>query len=870
VRRLIVLVLGILSLASSPAAAAEFENYGIESVGASLSTTQAGAHPEFDTSFRMKTDAVGFPFAQTRDIEVDLPPGLLANLAAFPRCTVLQFQSEGCPFESQLGIVEINAHGLGTFIEPLYQLAPGPDSVARFGFYAAIYPNVINVRVRSESDYGASAVAEGLLSAFPPVEATTTIWAVPADKSHDPLRIMPAEANEGKAPPGGGRPSNLAPMPLTVNPTYCDGPLSVFFTATSYQLPFLPSSKSASIAPISGCGKLGFAPSFTATPTTREASMPSGLTATLTLPQNEAVNGLATSHLRRASVTFPKGMTIAPGAAEGQLACSDAEAGYKSRRPARCPAASKLGNAEIDVPALERPLEGGLFLRTPEPGNLFRVWLIADDLGLHLALPGELEVDKATGQITSAFLEMPQAPVREAKVEVFGGPRAPLATPPSCGPHESRWEFTPWSGTAPVSGRTTMTIDQGCAGGGFDPKLSGGSINPRAGAFSSFVTKFTRESREQNIAAFEVTLPTGVLAKLRGVERCEGIQAQRGDCPPDSRVGKATVAAGPGPSPLWLPQPGRDPIEVYLSGPYRGAPLSLVVKAPAQAGPFDLGNVVTRVAVRVNPQTARATAIADPLPQFLEGVPISYRVIQAELDRPKFAVNPTSCAEKKLLAKLTSDQGATATASARFQVGNCRELGFKPRFSLHLEGKTNRGANPRLRAVLRARPGDANLSYASVALPRSAFLDQSHIRTICTRVQFAAGRCPKASIYGHARAITPLLNRPLVGPVYLRSSKHLLPDLVIALKGEIDINAVGRIDTIRGGIRTTFETVPDAPFTKFVLDMRGGKKSLLVNSRNLCKAHARADVTFEAHNGKTRVLKPLVRDDCPNTAHGKR
>jgi hypothetical protein len=872
VRRGIVLaiVLGMLLLFSSPAMAAEFEKYGIESVGASLSTNQAGDHPEFDTSFRMKTDGVGFPFAQTRDVEVDLPPGLLANLAAFPRCTVLQFQSEGCPFESQLGIVEINAYALGSFIEPLYQLSPGPDGVARLAFYAAIYPNVINVRVRSESDYGASAVAEGLLSAFPPVEVTTTIWAVPADKSHDALRITPEEANEGKAPPNGGRPSNLAPRPLTVNPTHCDGPLPVLFTATSYQLPFLPSSMSASIGPISGCGKLGFTPSFSATPSTREASAPSGLTAVLKLPQNEAVNGLATSHLRHARVTFPSGMTIAPGAAEGQLACSDAEAGYRSRRPAACPAASKLGEAEIDVPALERPLQGGLYLRTPEPGNLFRVWLIADDLGAHLALPGELEVDKATGQITSAFLEMPQAPVREARVEVFGGPRGPLATPPSCGTHESSWEFTPWSGTAPVSGRAAMTIDQACAGGGFTPKVSGGSISPRAGAFSSFVTKLTRESHEQNIAAFEVTLPTGVLAKLRGVRRCEGIQAQRGDCPAASRIGRATIATGPGPSPLWLPQRDRDPIEVYLAGPYRGAPLSLVVNAPAQAGPFDLGDVVTRVAVRVNPQTARATAVTDPLPQFLEGVPITYRTIHAQLDRPRFALNPTSCAEKVLRAKFTSDQGANATSSTRFQVGGCRELGFRPRLSLRLKGKTNRGAHPRLRAVLRARKGDANISHVSVALPRSAFLDQAHIRTICTRVQFAAENCPKGSIYGRARAITPLLDKPLVGPVYLRSSKHVLPDLVLALKGEIDINAVGRIDSAKGGIRTTFATVPDAPVTKVVLNMQGGSKGLLVNSRNLCAAPARADVALEAHSGKARVLRPLLKDDCAKTNKRRR
>ncbi|HEX3609887.1 MAG TPA: hypothetical protein VHU14_09525, partial [Solirubrobacterales bacterium] len=311
------------------------------------------------------------------------------------------------------------------------------------------------------------------------------------------------------------------------------------------------------------------------------------------------------------------------------------------------------------------------------------------------------------------------------------------------------------------------------------------------------------------------------------------------------------------------PQPGKDPTAVYLSGPYKGAPYSLVVKTPAQAGPFDLGTVVVRAGIFVDPSTAQVTAKSDPLPQILEGVPISYRTIHVDIDRPDFALNPTSCDPMSIDGAVTSDRGAVANASDRFQVGGCAGLGFKPSLATHLSGGTHRGTHPRLQAVLRARPGEANIGRAAVTLPHSEFLDQSHIRTVCTRVQFVASECPEASIYGRAKAITPLLDQPLEGPVYLRSSNHELPDLVVALSGQVKFNLVGRIDAVpSGGIRTTFESVPDAPVSKFVLTMQGGKKGLLVNSTNICARHDRLVARFDGQNGKVHDIEPLLKNDC--------
>jgi hypothetical protein len=292
----------------------------------------------------------------------------------------------------------------------------------------------------------------------------------------------------------------------------------------------------------------------------------------------------------------------------------------------------------------------------------------------------------------------------------------------------------------------------------------------------------------------------------------------------------------------------------------------LVFRVPVQAGPFDLGTVVTRAAAFVDPQTTQVTVTSESLPQILEGVPITYRTIHVDVDRSGFALNPTSCGATSVEAKLDSSSGTVATASDRFELGGCRELGFKPRLRIRLRGKTHRGGHPRLRATLVARPGDANIARAQVSLPRSEFLDQAHIDTVCTRVQFAEERCPPGSVYGHARALTPLLDYPLVGPVYLRSSSHELPDLVAALRGpasqpiEVDLN--GRIDSVRGGIRTTFEAVPDAPVSKFVLEMKGGHKGLLVNSTEICRRKHHAAVKLAGHNGALTRFAPALASGC--------
>ena len=457
--------------------------------------------------------------------------------------------------------------------------------------------------------------------------------------------------------------------------------------------------------------------------------------------------------------------------------------------------------------------------------------------------------------------------MREARLLFKSGLRAPLTTPDRCGIYRTEYEFAPWSGGPAVKGSSPVSISEGCDTGGFHPKLSAGTLDPAAGEHSPFVFTLTREDGEANLSSFDISLPKGIAATFKGVARCEGADAAGGNCPAASKIGHVNAAVGVGPVPLWVPQAGKRPTAVYLGGPYKGGPLSIVAVVPKQAGPFDFGDEVLRSAIYVDPLTAQATIETDPLPQMIEGIPIGYRALHVVTDRPNFTLNPTGCAGKEIEASVDSASGGSASLSTPFAAANCAHLAFKPRLSLKLKGGSRRGAHPALTATYRPRGGDANASSLVTLLPHSAFLDQAHIRTICTRVQYAAGeghgtQCPPGSIYGHVKAFTPLLDEPLEGPVFLRSSNHNLPDMVLALHGLVDIEAVGRIDSKNGGIRASFESIPDAPLSKVVLEMQGGKKGLIVNSTNVCRGKHRADIDLTGHNGKSATIHPELKAAC--------
>jgi hypothetical protein len=875
------LVLGTIGAFAAMAGAAEFERYGVEEVSASLSSPQAGAHADFTTYFKLSQEK-GKPFALTRDIEVHLPPGMIGNPQGIPRCTVAQLgnlisESE-CPVSSQVGVTEVTVSSPlnGTFTEPIYNMAPpggSSDIVARFGFFAVLYPAFINVRV-DPTDYSLIASIEGAPSAAEFLEASTTFWGVPAAPSHDALRLTPEEAKKKEFPPG-GRPAGLPEAPFLSNPTDCSLSREISVTARSYQLPDQPSTKSAPFSAITGCNKLTFNPSFSVIPTNPEASAPTGLDATLTIPQNESPQGRSTSTLKSAVVTLPEGMAINPAAGDGLEACSSDQVGFGKNETAHCPLGAKIGSVELDVPALERTLNGAVYQRTPEPGNLFRFWVVTDEQGVHLKLPAEIEANPLTGQITTVFNGiqtlggLPQVPFSQLRLHVFSSPRAPVSTPASCGTYQTHYSFSPWSGGSAAVGDTAMEITTGCGKGGFSPKINAGSTKSDAGSFSPFTFTLTRQDGEANPEQIDLHLPQGLLAKLGDVPLCSDADATAGICPAASKIGAVTASAGVGVNPLWIPQPGKAPTAVYWAGPYKGAPYSVVSVVPAQAGPFDLGLVVNRAAAYVDPETALATIKTDPLPQILEGVPVSYRTLNVTVDRPEFMLNPTSCDPKTITAQVTAANGATANPSTPFQATNCAKLGYSPQLKLRFKGSTKRTGNPAVSATLTQKPGQANTKAAVVLLPEGEFIDNAHINNPCTRVQFNAGACPPSSVLGHVKATSPLLSQPLTGPVYFRSNggERELPDLVADLHGQIHITLVGFIDSVKTGpetsrVRTRFLSVPDAPVTSFHIAFFGGKKGLIENSVNLCRVRNRAKFEFRAQNGKKQITNPFIVTTC--------
>jgi hypothetical protein len=867
---------------------------------------QAGSRPyEYTVDFGLKLheDAVKTPDGKLRTIIVKLPRGMVGNPRALPRCPRSSFDSVSghCSPDTQVGVVHIAfvLNGLNdeNLESPVYNLTTAPGRPASLGFNLDGIDTFQDASVRSSSDFGIDVSDFAIPAELEFQSVTETIWGVPADQAHDPERFCNGEVK--------GCSSGAQPAPFLTLPTSCGEPLVTTVELESLENPGVFVSRDATseevgVSPtLSDCGQLEFEPSISARPTTNRADSPTGLDFDLHQPQNEDYEGFSTAHLKDTTITLPRELTLNASAAAGLGSCSESQVGYApsggeihfTDEAQSCPDAAKVGTLEVHTPPLDDGLGGAVYLAKPylNPfGSLLAIYLVIEDerTGIIAKLAGKVSPDPDTGQLTTTFLENPQLPLEDVELHLFKGPRAALKTPLTCGRHATNSTLVPWStpeGETVHPSDTFMTSVPAVGGSGCPvtaaqapsvPGFSAGTLIPRAGTYSPFVLRVTRADGSQRIRSINTTLPKGLTGKLAGVAYCSEVQIAQAksrevpnqgaveqsspSCPADSEVGAVTVGAGAGDAPYYVTG------HAYLAGPYKGAPLSLVIVTPALAGPFDLGAVVVRTALEVDSETAQITAVSDPIPPILDGVPLDVRSIAIDVDRPNFSLNPTSCNPTQVLGTTTSTLGSLTSLASRFQVGGCKGLRFAPKLSLSLEGGTRRGKHPALRAVLTYPKGRyANTASARVTLPHGEFIDQAHFKTICTRVQFASERCPAGSVYGFARAITPLLDRPVEGPVYLRSSTHRLPDLVIALKGQVNADLVGRIDTGRnGGLRTTFERAPDVPVRKVLLRMQGGDKGLLQNSENICRKEQRALLHFRAQNGREANSSPLVGNDC--------
>jgi hypothetical protein len=883
---------------------------GGEAAQAGSTLTQAGvdlAFPILPAAIRNEfSDTYRAPDGGVKTVEVDLPKGVAVNPAAAPKCTEAQLQSFSCPPASQVGMVRLT---LGLFSEaptifepPVYNMKapPGVSAVLAFEVEEGVYVHILG-KVRSESDYGLSALITLIPSRLGFMGAETELWGVPSATTHDARRACPSTLQPCDSVERTGK-------SFMTMPTSCEGPLQTDARAASWNNPKTFHEGSFESAGMEGCNQLEFKPTIKSQATTPLADSPSGLEFDLHMPQTgvgadpEAEPQLQTANLKDATVTLPRGVTLNPSAANGLEACASGQIGLKtpvgqaqpvhfSNQSPGCPNASKLGNVEVTTPLLEDPLMGSFYLAKPfdNPfGSLLAVYLAVEDeqTGIVAKLPGRVESDPVTGQLVTTFEESPELPIEDVKLSLFNGARASLKTSLTCGSQVTNSLLIPW--TTPAGEDATPSDEFQTSvepGGGACPNsesgapkvlsFRAGTLAPSAGSFSPFLLRLARPDGSQQITGVETVLPAGLSGKLAGITTCSegGIALARSReavnhgaeeiaspaCPAASEVGTVTVGVGAGISPTYVQG------HVYLAGPYKGAPFSFVVITPGIAGPFDLGDVVTRIATYVNQESAQIRAISDPLPTILDGIPLDVRSIALTLDHPGFTLNPTSCEAMAIEGTATMASGQTMALENSFQVGGCKALSYKPKLTLQFKGTTHRRSHPQIIANLRAKPGEANTASAQVVLPKAGLLDNAHIGTICTRVQFAAEACPAKSVYGSAWAKSPLVDYPVSGPVYLRSSSHTLPDLVADLHGPasqpIRVALVGRTDSVKGALRNTFEATPDLPVSSFHLQLFGGKKGLVILGDGFC-ASRKAKIRLTAHNGKQYFAEPPIKAKC--------
>jgi hypothetical protein len=863
--------------------------------------TQAGSHPySYTVSFQLNTDLSGnSEGGEMRDVVIEIPPGLIGNPRAIPSCPRESFENgvPTCLPSTQLGVLRaILPGGFGEAFGPLYNLTPPPGVPAQLGFASGGLITQPSASVRTETDYGLNVMSANL-----PLEVTAvsaTIWGSPADEGHTPERGPTADNSI---------PSEAPLLPFLTLPTSCAAPPQLTVRADSKSNPGIFVSASVALrdlaghpVPLSGCEAVPFAPKILSGPSTKGADSATGLDFELQLPNqgllNPKDNAVAETQPETTEVTFPAGIAANPSLANGIQACSLAQYRAATITNPGCPEASKVGTLLAHTPLLEEAIEGSVYLAAPRDnpaGSFLGIYIIArvPERGVLVKQFGEVHADPLTGQLTTTVSGLPPIPYSSFEVALREGPRAPLITPNLCGTYITTAKLYPFSDPTVATERTApFQITTGAGGAPCapteaalpaHPTLQAGSTSTLAGGYTPFLFRVSRNDGEQRFASLQATLPKGLTGKLKGIPYCtepqiaaakarevEGggaIELLAPSCPQASQVGSVTVAAGAGPAPYYVTG------KAYLAGPYKGAPLSLAIITPGVAGPFDLGAVVARAGLYVDESSGQITVKSDPIPTILQGIPLDVRKISVSTDRSEFTINPTNCEQMAVTGTVFTTTGATAPLQNRFQVGGCRNLPFSPKLQMSLSGATTRAKHPAFKAVLTQPQGQANLKRLSLTLPPTEFVDPNHVANPCTRPQFAEHKCPSSSVLGKVRAFTPLLDKPLEGPIYFRANggERELPDAVADLNGQVHLISVGFVDALHhkgseeSRIRTTIATVPDAPIQKVIIELKGGKKhGLLVNSANICKSANRALVKMWGQNGKVQSSEPKIAVEC--------
>ncbi len=829
------------------------------------------------------------PVENVKNIAVELPVGFTGDpLATSQRCTQLELTANACPPGSRVGTVAFNgassARGeweasseVGN-VSGIYSMVPEGGYPAEFAF------KVVGVEVYLYASVAHTGSGYVLRVGSPGIPEAVETTHVSLSFFGDP----------------GGIDGEAAEPAFLTDPADCsaDG-LTSRIQAESWEDPGHVVSGETTVYPsLTGCDLLSFTPSLSFAPSvgeggTTQADEPSGYTTVVKVPQTTAFSELATPDVKDVSVTLPEGVALSPSAADGLQGCDEAQIALDSTSGGACPLASQIGTVEAISPDLPNPLEGHVYLASPKcggegqpactaasasNGELFGLYVEVQGPGFTVKLPGIASVDPATGRVTARFENVIQQPISEFKLHLKSGPRAPLANPQSCGAATTASDLTPWSSpvTPDATGTSSFNVDWDGNGGAcpagmpFSPGFTAGTVSPVGGAFSAFTLTFSRHDREQDLSGLSLTMPPGLLGKLAGIPLCGEPQAAQGTCGAGSQVGTTTVAAGSGSQPFWTQ--GR----VYLTGPYKGQPFGLSIVVPAQAGPFNLGDVVVRAAIHVDPNTAQITVTSDPLPQLIDGIPLRIQTVNVNINREGFIFNPTNCSQLQLAGTITAAQGASASVSSPFAATGCSSLPFHPVFSVSTQASTSKksGASLVVKGVFPA--GDANVHSVAVTLPKQLPARLTTIQQACPEATFDANpaSCPTGSDIGVATATTPILANPVMGPAYLVShGGAAFPNVVAILQGEgVTVQLVGSIDIKKGVTSSTFASVPDAPISAFQLTLPEGPHSGLAAvvpakaKGSLCGQSLAMPFTITGQNGaQVRQNVKIAVTGCPKT-----
>jgi hypothetical protein len=886
------------------------------------SSSQAAAHSDWTTSFDFDHNSRGRSYGDVRTTVVNLPAGFDASSTAVPTCTDAQLieaaghpdDASRCPIASQVGKIKVDISaesGLPAEVTvPLYNMEVTSFGVAaELGFKTSIITQILTVAVRP-GDEGLTVTSPEIAKLGEARDVSVTVWGLPAAHEHDAERGEACGGGDEHPPVctnvfGEPQPAGIPIKPFLSNPTSC-GMFTASLEADSWEEPDNWSRASDEVGPIGECERVRFEPSIEAQPTTHAAESPSGLNLSLLVPQTwENPYATAVSSLKDTTVTLPEGMTVNPSAGSGLGACTPQEykAETSSSQPGEggCPAESKIGSIEIETPLLNEKLNGSVYIAEPYDNpfdSLLGLYIVAKapPRGVIVKVAGRIEPNPVTGRLVTTFGATPefegipasdgtpQQPFNRFTLKFRPGATAPLVSPPTCGSYAVEAALTPWSApseprflTSPAFATSEGVHEGPCPSGGvppFKPQVISGTSNNSAGSYSPFYLRILREDGEQELTRFNTTLPAGLTGNLTGIPFCPDadIEAARGatgaaeeehpSCPAASEIGHTIVSAGVGT--VLAQTPGK----IYLAGPYHGAPLSIVSITSAKVGPFDLGTVVIRFALDINPTTAQVEVSAngsDPIPHIIKGIVVHVREVRVYMDREKFILNPTSCNPLGISNTITgagadpanpADQ-APVTVATPFQAADCQSLQFKPTFKVTTAGKTSKALGASLTAKLTvpaALGTQTNIAKVKVDLPKQLPSRLTTLQKACIAAQFDANPagCPAASVVGHASAITPLIPEPLTGPAYFVShGGEAFPSLIVVLQGYgIKIDLVGTTFISKQGITSsTFKTVPDQPVTSFELTLPEGKYSALAANGNLCKSKLVMPTAFVAQNG---------------------